>query len=182
MDYSTFEYLLKSTGTTVYRVSKETGIAASTFTDWKNGRSCPKADKLKRIAAFFGVSLDELLGGEAVSSTHAAPRAGKLPIIGEIRAGSPIITYNNLMNHTTEQINIDDAIASDSIVSGHGGGDSGIIRALADLFKGNKWDSVCDIEESSHNHMLAFAAESSRLAGGALVNVDEYVSSVGEKQ
>ena len=106
MDYSAFEYLLKSTGTTVYRVSKETGIAASTFTDWKNGRSCPKADKLKRIAAFFGISLDELLGGEALSSTHAVPRAGKLPIIGEIRAGSPIITEETLLGY--EQADVDD--------------------------------------------------------------------------
>ena len=106
MDYSAFEYLLKSTGTTVYRVSKETGIAASTFTDWKNGRSCPKADKLKRIAAFFGISLDELLGGEALSSTYAAPRVGKLPIIGEIRAGSPIITEETLLGY--EQADVDD--------------------------------------------------------------------------
>ena len=106
MDYTYFEYLLKQTGTTVYRVSKETGIAASTFTDWKNGRSSPKADKLKRIAAFFGVSLDELLGGEGTSGERPAPRAGKLPIIGEIRAGSPIITNETLLGY--ESADVDD--------------------------------------------------------------------------
>ena len=106
MDYTYFEYLLKQTGTTVYRVSKETGIAASTFTDWKNGRSSPKADKLKRIAAFFGVSLDELLGGEGASSERPAPRAGKLPIIGQIRAGSPIITEETLLGY--ECADVDD--------------------------------------------------------------------------
>ena len=106
MDYSAFEYLLKSTGTTVYRVSKETGIAASTFTDWKNGRSCPKADKLKRIAAFFGISLDELLGGKCSTCPPTAPRSGKLPIIGEIRAGSPIITEETLLGY--ESADVDD--------------------------------------------------------------------------
>ena len=106
MDYSAFEYLLKTTGTTVYRVSKETGIAASTFTDWKNGRSCPKADKLKRIAAFFGISLDELLGGEGVVSDRTGGRAGRLPIIGEIRAGSPIITEETLLGY--EHADVDD--------------------------------------------------------------------------
>ena len=73
MDYSSFEQLLKNHNTTVYRVSKETGIAASTFSDWKNGRSSPKAEKLMKIAAFFGVSLDELLGTPLAALTH--PRA-----------------------------------------------------------------------------------------------------------
>lgn len=104
MDYAVFEHLLKINNTTVYRVSKETGIAASTFTDWKNGRSCPKAEKLKRIAAFFGVSLDELLG---TASPHPSSRAKKLPIIGEIRAGSPIITDETLLGY--EFADVDDA-------------------------------------------------------------------------
>ena len=106
MDYSCFEYLLKQSGTTVYRVSKETGIAASTFTDWKNGRSCPKADKLRRIAAFFGVSLDELLGGEGIAPNRTAPQTGRLPIIGEIRAGSPIITEETILGY--ELADVDD--------------------------------------------------------------------------
>ena len=50
MEYSIFERLLHEKGTTVYQVSKATRIAASTFTDWKNGRSTPKVDKLARIA------------------------------------------------------------------------------------------------------------------------------------
>jgi repressor LexA len=107
MDYSTFEYLLKSTGTTVYRVSKETGIAASTFTDWKNGRSCPKADKLRRIADFFNVTLDELLGADTKRREAVRDRnRGRLPIIGEIRAGSPIITNETLLGY--ESADVDD--------------------------------------------------------------------------
>ena len=47
---------------TDYKVSKETGIAKSTFTDWKNGRSKPKVEKLKKIADFFNVTVDELIG------------------------------------------------------------------------------------------------------------------------
>ena len=59
MDYSRFENLLKMNNTTVYRVSKATGIPGSTFTDWKNGRSYPKSDKLETIiqkAVELGVS------------------------------------------------------------------------------------------------------------------------------
>lgn len=62
--YEKFEKLLERDGVTAYRVSKETGIPASTFTDWKKGKSKPKVDKLQRIADYFGVSVDYLISGE----------------------------------------------------------------------------------------------------------------------
>ncbi len=46
---------------TDYRVSMDTGITKSTFTDWKTGRSCPKVDKLKILADYFGVSIEYFL-------------------------------------------------------------------------------------------------------------------------
>lgn len=45
-------------------VAKETGIGKSTFSDWKSGRSVPKKEKLMKIADFFHVPLDELIGAE----------------------------------------------------------------------------------------------------------------------
>lgn len=102
MDYSAFEQLLKSHGVTVYQVTKATGISPSTFSDWKNGRSCPKADKLARIADFFSVSLDELMGTETgkrnAEASYRNIRAHKMvPVIGVIRAGTPIVTDETLL-------------------------------------------------------------------------------------
>jgi len=110
--YQRFENLLRSSGATVYRVSKETGISASTFTDWKTGRSVPKADKMRLIADFFGVSLDSLLGsaqGELSEfAGYTSVKAKKMiPIIGEIRAGSPIITNETMLGR--EFADVDDA-------------------------------------------------------------------------
>ena len=62
--YHIFESLCKSNGITPYKVGKETGIASSTLSDWKNGKSTPKQDKLKRIADYFGVTIEHLLGSE----------------------------------------------------------------------------------------------------------------------
>lgn len=59
--YKKFAELLVKYNKTAYQVSKETGIAQSVLSDWKNGRSKPKADKLKRIADYFGVTIDDLL-------------------------------------------------------------------------------------------------------------------------
>lgn len=106
MDYKIFEDLLKSNKTTVYRVSKSTGISASTFTDWKNGRSVPKMDKIKLIADYFGVSLDYMLSGSAAADSIPAHVSGgkKVPIIGEIRAGSPIITNETLLGYEKAEV------------------------------------------------------------------------------
>ena len=59
--YEKFEALIKDRGITPYRVSKDTGIPTSTLSDWKNGRSYPKADKLKILADYFGVDIKDLL-------------------------------------------------------------------------------------------------------------------------
>ena len=112
MSYKRFCEIVADRGTTVYRVAKETGIPPSTFSDWKNGRSSPKADKMKKIADYFGVTLDSLLEDAvpfpANVSGYSEVRARKeVPIIGEIRAGSPIITNETLLG--TELADVDDA-------------------------------------------------------------------------
>lgn len=62
--YEIFVKLLEKYGVTAYKVSKATGIGGSTFTDWKNGRSVPKQDKLQKIADYFGVTIDYLMTGK----------------------------------------------------------------------------------------------------------------------
>ena len=106
MSYERFNELLRLNGTTVYKVSKQTGISASTFSDWKNGRSIPKADKMKKIADHVGVSIDFLLNGTDASG-KTAPSHKCVPIIGEIRAGSPIITEETMLGY--ELADVDDA-------------------------------------------------------------------------
>ena len=54
---------MKEHNVTAYKVSKETGIATSTLSDWKKGRSTPKQDKLQKIADYFNVTIDYLLTG-----------------------------------------------------------------------------------------------------------------------
>ena len=102
MKYEAFRQLAERQGISVYRISKLTGIPASTFTDWKNGRSTPKADKLKRIAEYFGTSLDALLDGNTAPTRNA--REKNVPIIGEIRAGSPIITNETLLGYELAEV------------------------------------------------------------------------------
>lgn len=63
--YDKFLQLLHNRNVTAYRVGKETGISSVVFTDWKNGKSKPKVDKLKKIADYFDVSIEYFLNDES---------------------------------------------------------------------------------------------------------------------
>lgn len=56
--YNKYVSLRDGKGVTDYRVSEETGITKSTFTDWKTGRSKPKFDKLIALAKYFEVPVE----------------------------------------------------------------------------------------------------------------------------
>lgn len=60
--YEIFELLLKERGMSIAEFSRQTGISKSTLSDWKNGKFRLKDDKRRKIADFFGVSLDYLDG------------------------------------------------------------------------------------------------------------------------
>nr|DAZ48063.1 MAG TPA: Repressor protein CI [Caudoviricetes sp.] len=59
--YQKFEQLVKARGISTYRVAKDIGLAPTVFSDWKSGKSKPKADKLKKIADYFGVTIEYFL-------------------------------------------------------------------------------------------------------------------------
>lgn len=62
--YSKFVELMRQRNLKFVDISKATGIPASTFSDWKKGKSKPKVDKLQKIANFFGVPVTEFLESE----------------------------------------------------------------------------------------------------------------------
>lgn len=60
-----FEQLRIAKGISAYQVCRDLGLQAGMITNWKKGRYVPKADKLKRIADYFGVTLEYLMTGSA---------------------------------------------------------------------------------------------------------------------
>ena len=63
MIFTKIAELCKSKGITVAKLEKETGISNGTIARW--GNSSPTVEKLERVADFFGVSVDYLLGRSA---------------------------------------------------------------------------------------------------------------------
>ena len=56
--YDRYAKLRDDRDLTDYRVSVDTGITKSTFSDWKHGRSKPKTEKLNKLADYFNVPLE----------------------------------------------------------------------------------------------------------------------------
>lgn len=61
--FERYSEMLKERGVKNIDVSRATGIPASTFSDWKKGKSSPKKkDKIEKIAEFFEINPDWLPG------------------------------------------------------------------------------------------------------------------------
>lgn len=114
--YEIFVKLLEKYGLTAYKVSKATGIAGSTFSDWKNGRSNPKQDKLQKIADYFGVSLEYLMTGKEDVVKEKAPELSARDerdiakdldrIMGEIQKGDDGPLYYNGIEIDNASLNL----------------------------------------------------------------------------
>ena len=62
--YKKFQNISEECNVTAYEVSRETGVATSTLTCWKNGKYTPKIDKIQKIAEFFNVPISYFLESE----------------------------------------------------------------------------------------------------------------------
>lgn len=113
--YEIFEQLLQKYGVTAYKVSKDTGISQTTFSNWKSGRSIPKTDTMQKIADYFGITLDYLMTGnenEEEKKTNLTPVserdiAKKIDdIIGDINNpnGSPLYFDGIEIDSKTKEI------------------------------------------------------------------------------
>ncbi|MBE6915711.1 MAG: Gfo/Idh/MocA family oxidoreductase [Ruminococcaceae bacterium] len=105
---------------------------------------------------------------------------------GEIKAaldGEAPIQIFDIFHEVDDKAEVEtiEVSAENTIQSGHGGGDIGIIRAFHAYING-EYDgkSIPTIAESYYNHMLTFAADEARLTG-EIVDVDEYIRKIEEK-
>lgn len=61
--YARIENMCKSAGTNITTMCRESGVPRSALSDYKAGRiKSLSADKLSKIANYFGISIDYLLG------------------------------------------------------------------------------------------------------------------------
>ena len=65
------------------QLGKELDISAEAIRSWRNGTKIPTVDKLAKLASYFSVSLDELMG----KPLHTEQASVALPLVGMVSAG-----------------------------------------------------------------------------------------------
>lgn len=66
--YEIYQRLLDKKGLKNADVARATGISNMTLSDWKRGKTTPKADKIEKIAGFLDVTVDYLVRGEEANA------------------------------------------------------------------------------------------------------------------
>lgn len=102
--YTIFCELLRENKVRAADVARATGIATSTLSDWKKGKSIPKADKLRRIADYFNVTVDYLLG-KTPYRTMIEQLVAERDLIKDIKFNTPDV----IKEHETEYYINEDA-------------------------------------------------------------------------
>lgn len=74
MFYDRFRQLCERKGITCNKAALEIGLSNATPTKWKKTGATPVGETLDKIAAYFGVSTDYLLGKEEKAPTEIGER------------------------------------------------------------------------------------------------------------
>ena len=72
-------------------------IDCSTVTKWETGKAIPSPETLNKIADYFGVSVDYLLGRK--SAPQKSDNAIKVPVLGYVAAGIPIEQIEDILDY-----------------------------------------------------------------------------------
>ncbi len=92
MFWTQYQALCQKAGKSPNGVAKELGLSSGTVTFWKNGK-IPKSDTLKKIADYFGVTVDYLLGNEEKEKALPSPAQSlnetEAELVKAFRAAAP---------------------------------------------------------------------------------------------
>ena len=84
--------------------------------------------------------------------------------MGEISGDGKIITYVNFRNGNKKTF--DRGTGGNNINTGHGGGDYGLLAAFINAVKNQDASLISStLDVSIQSHLMAFAAEESRISG-----------------
>jgi len=145
-----YELCIKS-NTKPNPVAKQLGISSATVNGWKNGAS-PNSDTVKKLADYFGVTTDYLLGNKIPPRKKGV----KIPVYGTVPAGIPVEAIQDIIDY--EEIDEDMARNGEYFalkIKGHSmepriwDGDIVIIRSQPDADSGDIVIAIVNGDEAT---------------------------------
>lgn len=90
--------LRKEKGMNQQQLGKALGAAQNTISNWELGKRDPDYTMCIRLADFFGVSLDYLLGNSDYPGAPT-PAGVQIPVLGNVQAGLPISAVQDILDY-----------------------------------------------------------------------------------
>lgn len=92
--------LRKQKHITQEELGKVLDIQKAAISKYENGRAEPSTEVLKKMSAYFGVSIDYLLGNSpAKLSAQKLGRGVRIPVLGRVVAGIPIEAVEEILDY-----------------------------------------------------------------------------------
>lgn len=105
--------LREARGFNMKEAAERIGIPYTTYVNYEKGLREPSSETLIAIADFYETSVDYLIGKTSAPTMPAAiipmPRMNRIPLIGTIACGEPILAIENAEDH----VDIPEHIAAD---------------------------------------------------------------------
>ncbi len=91
--------LMDIRGITQDDIVRKLGYSSSTVSDWYNAKKYPRVKKMQELADLFGVTLSDLRDNHSFSTPSniiPIPRTIKIPLLGTIACGEPLLAEENI--------------------------------------------------------------------------------------
>lgn len=76
----------------------------TTVSDWINGKTYPRIDKIEMLANYFGIEKADLVE-RTPENIIPITKTIKIPLLGEIACGDPILAEENIEEYIDEPVN-----------------------------------------------------------------------------
>ncbi|MEG0720574.1 MAG: S24 family peptidase [Lachnospiraceae bacterium] len=100
------QHYMDVNGKTRKGICKDLGFSYSTFTDWINGNSYPRIDKIELMSNYFKIKKSDLVENKDFNNTSTNTKQRKkgvvIDVLGRVAAGVPIEAIEDIVD--TEEI------------------------------------------------------------------------------
>ena len=82
-------------------------VTKATISNWESGKRDPDSDTVIKLAEYFNVTTDYLLGNSNIKNMKSKPKGVKIPVLGRVQAGVPIEAVTDIIDYEeiTEELN-----------------------------------------------------------------------------
>lgn len=89
------QFYMSKMGIERRELAKALGVPYSSLTDWINGNTYPRIDKIEAMANYFGVEKSDLVEDKSKANRV---KANRIPVLGKVAAGLPIEAIENIID------------------------------------------------------------------------------------